>query len=123
MANAVTATTGTSLRPRIGPQPTHRLGAVDAGKLEVHEHEIRTALGSERNALLAGGRLDHVEPGIAQDIADELEVQLVVLDDQDPLTTRSSMLRSVAAAHRRRSAPTSRRPEPTRPAASSRRTA
>ena len=90
IANAVTATTGTSWVQGTGPQLPQCLDAIDARELEIHEDEVRTALGCELDTLLARSCLDHLVAGVAEDVADELEVQLVVLDDED----------AVAVAHR-----------------------
>src|SRR4051794_5210365 len=76
---------GHLLCERTGAELSQRLGAVDARELEVHQDEIRPALGRELHSLLAGPGLHHLMAGMRQDVTDELEVQLVVLDDEDPV--------------------------------------
>ena len=84
IAKAVTATTGTSASKTALSQPAQRLGSVDAGELEVHQHQIRRILLGDAQTLLPGLGLDDVVAGELEDVANQLEVQRIVLDDEDP---------------------------------------
>ena len=55
------------------------------GSVDVHHHEVRCALDRERHAILAGLGLDRTVAVDLQQVARELEVLRVVLDDQDEL--------------------------------------
>ena len=68
---------------RIGAQLPQRLDAVDAGQLDVHQHEVGLLLDRQAHALLAGHGLERVVALGLQHVARELHVLLVVLDDQD----------------------------------------
>ena len=59
--------------------------AVEVRELDVHQHEIRRVLGCHVDRLAAGRRLERSVPRRDQDVAEQLHVLLVVLDDEDPL--------------------------------------
>ena len=58
--------------------------AVDAGQLQVHQHQVGRQLGGHADALLAGGGRHHVVAGVLEHVAHQLEVERVVLDHEDP---------------------------------------
>ncbi len=62
-----------------------RLDAADPRQVDVHHDEIGCALARERHAVLAGLGLDRAVAVDLQQVARELAVLLVVLDDQDQL--------------------------------------
>ena len=66
-----------------GADPAQRLRPVDAGQLEVHQHQVGALLGGEPDAVLPGGRLDDAVARRAEHVADQLEVEGVVLDHED----------------------------------------
>ena len=53
------------------------------GQLEVHQHQIRGILLGDAQTFLPGLRLDDVVAGEAEYVANQLEVQRIVLDDED----------------------------------------
>ena len=76
---------GISGERRVGLDAPRRLVAVDARKLDVHEDEVRLLRRGRRVRALAVMRLDHVVARGAQQVAQDLPVVLVILDDQDAL--------------------------------------
>src|SRR5439155_8562766 len=72
-------------RLRILAQVLERGDAVHARELDVHEHELRRALLREDDAIFGVGRLDRREAVVLQEVAGELHVLLVVLDEQDEI--------------------------------------
>ena len=65
-------------------EPAHGLEPVDAGQLEVHQHQVGRVLGGHQESFLARGRRHDVVPRRPEHVADELEVERVVLDHEDP---------------------------------------
>src|SRR5438046_1833831 len=65
-------------------QPSERLDPVDVRELDVHEHEVRGMLGRQLDRPFTTCRLEDVVTRRLEDVAKELHVLLVVLDDEDP---------------------------------------
>ena len=89
ITEAVTAITGIARGRRIGAQHAERLDAVHAGQLDVHQDQIGLLLLRERMPSSRGPRLERPVALDLQDVAHELHVLLVVLDDQDQLMPAS----------------------------------
>ena len=83
ITDADTAITGDVSSARVGADLAQRLDAVDVGQLDVHQDQVGAMLVREADAFLAGRRLERRVAVVAQDVAHELHVLLVVLDDQD----------------------------------------
>ncbi len=62
-----------------------RLHAVEIRELDVHEHEVRGVFGCHVDGLAPRRRLERSISRCDQDVAEQLHVLLVVLDDEDPL--------------------------------------
>ena len=92
---------------RIGLDPPRRLIAIDDRKLNVHENEIRPALGRHCDALLAVDRLDQLEAGIGEQILRMRRLFSV------SSMTRISLLMPVASAPLTRIGTTMVKVEPT----------
>ena len=78
----------------IGLDPAGHLVAVEAGELDVHQDQVGALLLRRRDPFLAGHRLDQLEAGARQEVAQDAPVVLVVLDDQDALAHAHSACRS-----------------------------
>src|SRR5207237_998568 len=70
-------------RPCVCAQAGEGFDTVYVGQLDVHQHEIRLVFGRQLHRPLAGRRLEQAEAGCLEDVAEELHVLLVVLDDED----------------------------------------
>src|SRR3954470_10171304 len=70
-------------RPLAAPEEMQSLRSVHARQLEVHEDEIGTVLLRQGDSFLARTCFEHVEAGEMQDVAEELEIALVVLHHED----------------------------------------
>src|SRR3989454_4212812 len=70
-------------RARVCAQAAERVDTVEVRQLDVHQHLIRLLFGRQLHRLLAGRRLEQAVAGCLEDIAEELHVLLVVLDDED----------------------------------------
>ena len=69
--------------PRLSPEHPRRLRAIQIGKAQVHQDDVRQKLGREREPLRSGHRLESPKPGEAEHIASQLPVPVVVVDNQD----------------------------------------
>ena len=76
-------------RPVLADRSQHR-HAVGVGQLDVHQDQVGPALARQARAFGAGARLQGGVAVMAQDVAHELHVLLVVLDDQDGAHAASS---------------------------------
>src|SRR5882724_3369511 len=70
---------------RLRAKGAGRLDAGDLRELDIHENQIGVLLSSHRHAGFPVGRLDQAVGGAAQQMAEHLPVQLVVLDVEDGL--------------------------------------
>src|SRR5262249_4555783 len=70
---------------RRGAEPSRGPESRDLGQPDGPEDEIWTLLERDRHARLAVQRLDQAIGGVAQEVTDDLPVQLVVLNVQDRL--------------------------------------
>ena len=66
-------------------------GAVHARKSDVHEDHVRLVLLGELDGVLPAPRFQRPVSGESQDVAGELHVLLVVVDDQDQLAGHRSL--------------------------------
>ena len=71
-------------------QPAQRLGSVDTRELEVHQHQIRGILVGDAQALLSGLSFEDVIARYLEHIANQLEIQRVVLDHEDAARRHSA---------------------------------
>ena len=69
--------------PRVASERSGCIRAVHVRQPEVHQDHVRQVLGGKRQSLGAARRLDRPETAGAQDVAGELQVPRVVVDDQD----------------------------------------
>ena len=70
-------------RAGVGPQPAEGLDAVRVGQADVHQDETGTVLDGQLDRFGGGGRLERAVPLRPEEVAEELHVLLVVLDDED----------------------------------------
>src|SRR5438270_411252 len=68
-----------------------------ARQRDVHQDQVGELGPRELDALLAGGGLDGSEPVEAEDVAGQLQVLVVVLDDQDQPALADSAHRAKAS--------------------------
>src|SRR5438034_1883019 len=67
----------------IRTETAERYDAVDVGQLDVHQHQVRCVLHRELDRPLPGCCLERPVARRLQDVAEELHVLVVVLDDED----------------------------------------
>jgi hypothetical protein len=79
---------GNAAGPRVGADLPEGLDAVDAGQLDVHQHQIGLFFLRQLHALLAGDRFQRLVALGLQHVAGELHVLVVVLDDQHRVHAR-----------------------------------
>src|SRR5262249_28385834 len=70
-------------RSLVGPQAAERGDAVEIRQLDVHQDQRRVPLAGESESVRGVAGFDGLEAVDLQQVADELQVPLVVLDDQD----------------------------------------
>jgi hypothetical protein len=71
------------------PQPSDRLIPRDVGQLKVHQDQVGLLIAGEGNPLDAPSGTNGFVTMSLKDIPQELHIERVVLDDQDPLGCRS----------------------------------
>src|SRR6516164_8297578 len=71
--------------PAVAAQAAERGDAVEIRKLDVHQNQRRLPGGGDREAGMRVLRLDRRESMRLEQVANEAEVPLVVLDDEDQL--------------------------------------
>src|SRR3954469_18559503 len=76
---------------RIGLDPARRLVAVEHGKLDVHQDQVRLVLARHGEAGGAVMRLQELVADAVDEVADDLPVVLGVLDHQDTLRHAASI--------------------------------
>src|SRR5262249_22257994 len=78
----------------VGLDPARRLVSVEHRHLYVHQNEIRAPGLSETHAILAGGRLEQLEPGTRQQVAQDPAIVFLVLDDENAFAHVDAFRRS-----------------------------
>ena len=68
-----------------GPQPSCDVETVHPRQAEIEHHQIGTARRGENQRVFASPRSQHVEPRVAQVVADYVRDPRVILDDQNRL--------------------------------------
>src|SRR5262249_54011962 len=83
---------------RVPSEPFEGTDAVAVGQLDVHENEVGRVLESEFDPVGRRSRLEYLVTVVLEDVALELEIELVVLDDQDQLARHASSPFSIRAS-------------------------
>src|SRR5215203_598702 len=82
----------------VSADPVQRLDAVNPGQLHVHQDQVGRVLRGQRDGLLAGRRLDWCVSLRLENVAEQLHVLLVVLDDEDPFGGHQRDFRGIVNA-------------------------